>query len=297
MSQSPPGDDHGFDPERGPEPNRNHTHDWPLHQRPAHGQHDIFSARLIVGLLIIVLGGALLADNLGWFDARHILRSLWPLALVAVGVAMVRHPQHKRSRSWGWVLITVGIWIFLDKIGWIHVSLGQLILPGILLFVGGVLVFRSLSGPPAGGGSAPRSTESKFNGTTSTPNGPGATSSGFGSSTSTDQAEFVRSFAMLSGHELRPVSRPFRGADLNAVMGGIKLDLTSARMEGDTAIVEIFAFWGGVEIYVPPDWTVSSEVTTLLAGFIDKRRPTSVVPTKHLVIKGMVVMAGVEIKN
>jgi predicted membrane protein len=102
---------------------------------------------------------------------------------------------------------------------------------------------------------------------------------------------------MLSGCELRPVSRPFRGADLSAIMGGIKLDLTSARMEGDTAIVEVFAFWGGVEIFVPPDWTVTSEVTTLLAGFIDKRRPTSVVPTKNLIVKGMVVMSGVEIKN
>jgi len=35
----------------------------------------------------------------------------------------------------------------------------------------------------------------------------------------------------------------------------------------------------------------------LLAGFIDKRRPTTVVPTKTLVIKGMIVMSGVEIKN
>lgn len=301
MNQGPPGDpDRGFDPNRDPERNRNHGGgDWPLHPHSGHGQHEVFSTRLIVGLIIILLGGALLADNLGWFDARHVLRSLWPLALVAVGVAMVRHPQHKRSRSWGWVLITVGLWIFLDKIGWIHVSLGQLILPGILLFVGGVLVFRSLSGPPSGGANtaSPANSGSTTGSSAGNATGPSTTSTSFGSSTSTDQAEFVRSFAMLSGHELRPVSRPFRGADLNAIMGGIKLDLTSARMEGDTAVIEVFAFWGGVEIYVPPDWTVTSEVTTLLAGFIDKRRPTTVVPTKHLVIKGMVVMAGVEIKN
>lgn len=295
MNQVPPGDDPSQDP------NRNQHEDWPLHPRRRLHQHlngqDVFSTRLIVGLLIILLGGTLLADNLGWFEARHVLRSLWPLALVAVGIGMIRHPQHRRGRAWGWVLVTVGFWIFADKIGWIHVSLGQLILPGILLFVGGVLVFRSLSGPPSGPTTS--STTSPPNGTTNT-NGTsqGFTSTSFGGAQqSADQAEFVRSFAMLSGHELRPVSRPFRGADLNAIMGGIKLDLTSARMEGDSAVIEVFAFWGGVEIYVPPDWTVTSEVTTLLAGFIDKRRPTSVVPTKHLVIKGMVVMAGVEIKN
>jgi hypothetical protein len=309
MNQGPPGDDHDFGPRRDPagdplDPERSRRHDWPLHPRSR--QHDLFSTRLIVGLLVILLGAALLADNLGVFDARHILHSLWPLALTAVGVAMVRNPQHKRSRNWGWVLITVGIWIFLDKIGWIHVSLGQIILPGILLFIGGMLVFRSLSGPP-GASSAPgaantQGADAAGNGSThGTAHGMGRGanqhSGHFGGSTASDQAEFVRSFAMLSAHELRPVSRPFRGADLNAVMGGIKLDLTSARMEGDTAVIEVFAFWGGVEIFVPPDWTVTSEVTTLLAGFIDKRRPTSVVPTRHLVIKGMVVMAGVEIKN
>lgn len=300
MNQVPPGEGPGFDPNR--DPNRNQDQDWPLHpRRPMHdhnGRHDLFSTRLIVGLLIILLGGTLLADNLGWFEARHVLRSLWPLALVAVGIAMIRHPQHKRSRAWGWVLVTVGFWIFADKIGWIHVSLGQLILPGILLFVGGVLVFRSLSGPPNGSGTTGTTSPPNTNGTTTNGTSQGFTSSSFGGAQqSADQAEFVRSFAMLSGHELRPVSRPFRGADLNAIMGGIKLDLTSARMEGDSAVIEVFAFWGGVEIYVPPDWTVTSEVTTLLAGFIDKRRPTSVVPTKHLIIKGMVVMAGVEIKN
>lgn len=293
MNQVPPGDD----------PNRKQEEDWPLHPpRTAHQsntRNEMFSTRLIVGLLIILLGGTLLADNLGWFEARHILRSLWPLALVAVGVAMIRHPQHKRSRAWGWVLVTVGFWIFADKIGWIHVSLGQLILPGILLFVGGVLVFRSLSGPPSGSAPTAAPTGTANSSESASTNGTNRTNQGFsfGSAQASDSAEFVRSFAMLSGHELRPVSRPFRGADLNAIMGGIKLDLTSARMEGDNAVIEVFAFWGGVEIFVPPDWTVTSEVTTLLAGFIDKRRPTSVVPTKHLVIRGMIVMAGVEIKN
>lgn len=281
------GTPHDRDPfgEMPNDPRRDPNEDWPL--RPGRGHREppphreMVSTRLIVGVFIILLGGSLLADNLGWFDARHVLRSLWPLALVAVGVAMIRNPQHRRSRGWGWVLITVGIWIFLDKIGWVHVSLGQLILPGILLFVGGVLVFRSLTGAPISPDTVKTASATATN----------------GAQTPHDHAEYVRSFAMLSGCELRPVSRPFRGADLSTVMGGIKLDLASARMDGDTAVIEIFAFWGGIEIFVPPDWTVTSEVTTLLAGFIDKRRPTSVAPTRTLVIKGMVVMSGVEIKN
>ena len=243
--------------------------DRPVDTRPGHDHRSTISARLVVGIIIVLIGAILLADNLGWFEARYVLRSLWPLALVAVGVTMVRSPDHRRSRSWGWVLITAGTWLFLDRIGWVHVSLWHLVLPGLLLFVGGTLVWRALNGPPK---AQPISSAD-------------------------DHVEFVRSFALMSACELRPVSRPFRGADLTAVMGGIKLDLADARMEGDSATVEVFAFWGGIEIHVPPDWTVTSKVTTLLGGFVDKRRPTSVVPTKTLVVSGMVVMGGIEVKN
>src|SRR5688500_15824913 len=92
----------------------------PVGNKPDHGHHPLISARLVVGVVIVFVGAILLADNLGWFEARYVLRSLWPLALVAVGITMVRSPDHRRSRSWGWVLITVGSWIFLDRIGWIR---------------------------------------------------------------------------------------------------------------------------------------------------------------------------------
>jgi Cell wall-active antibiotics response 4TMS YvqF len=112
-----------------------------------------------------------------------------------------------------------------------------------------------------------------------------------------EHAEFIRAFAVLSSNELRPVSRPFRGADLSSVLAGVKLDLTSARMEGDTARIEVFAFCGGIEIYVPPDWTVTSKVATLMGGYTDKRRPTTILPTKTLIIDGFAIMSGIEVRN
>jgi hypothetical protein len=151
------------------EPNRTDGRDRPVEPRPGHNPHALISARLVVGVVIVAIGAILLADNLGWFDARFVLRSLWPLALVAVGVTMVRSPDHRRSRNWGWVLITVGSWIFLDRLGWVHVSLWHLLLPGLLLFVGGSLVWRAINGPPQ---SKPISDAS-------------------------DHQEFVRSFALM----------------------------------------------------------------------------------------------------
>jgi predicted membrane protein len=231
----------------------------------------LFLTRLLVGLWVIVLGAIFLAGNLGWIDTRQALRLFWPMLMVLVGTSLVVQPGTERSHRLGWVFIGVGVWLFAGKIGWIHVGFWQLVFPLALLTLGGMLIWRAFNGQQRAEELPPDMAD--------------------------EHAEYVRCFAVMSGTELRPVSRPFRGADLSAVMAGVKLDLTGARMEGDSAVIEIFAFWGGMEIYVPPDWTVSSKVATLMGGFVDKRRPTSTVPTKTLVITGFVVMSGIEVKN
>jgi predicted membrane protein len=227
----------------------------------------LISVRFLIGVWIIANGLILLAGNLGWIEARPLLRHLWPLIFVFLGIGMLSQTDRRNGRQSGWVFVIVGLWLFADKLDWIGISVWNLLFPGVLLFIGFMLVKRAFHSPKTV------------------------------SMTGEDHAEYVRSFAVMSGSELRPVSRPFRGADLNAVMAGIKLDLTDARMEGDIATIEVFAFWGGMEIHVPPDWTVTSKVTSFMGGFIDKRRPTVTVPTRTLVIDGVIVMSGIEIKN
>jgi predicted membrane protein len=226
-----------------------------------------YSTKLIVGIVIIALGLLFLASNLGLISARYVLRHFWPVLLILVGVLMLSQKESRRGRQWGWVWLLLGLWLLSDRLDWIDINLWQLAFPMLLLAVGGILVWRALwtqkEEPIVGA----------------------------------EPSEFVRSFAVMSGNELRPVSRPFRGADLSAVMGGLKLDLTGAKMEGDAAAVEVFAFWGGIEIHVPPEWTVTSKVTTFMGGFVDKRRPSSVVPTKTLTVRGFAFMGGIEVKN
>jgi predicted membrane protein len=233
----------------------------------------IASTRLLVGMWLIALGAIFMLGYLDVIDTRRVMRYFAPLLLMFIGTSMLIHPTRTRRQRMGWVLIGLGGWMFLNKLGWLDVNILKLLFPGMLLTIGGMLVWRAFSAPklsvaPA---SLPQQEE--------------------------QHAEFMRCFAVISSNELRPVSRPFRGADLSAVMAGIKLNLLDARMETDSASIEVFAFCGGMEIHVPPDWTVVSKVATLMGGFVDKRRPTTVVPTKTLIISGFVVMSGIEIKN
>ena len=57
------------------------------------------------------------------------------------------------------------------------------------------------------------------------------------------------------------------------------------------------AYDDGILRIEPDDWTVVSRVTPILAGVEDKTRPPHTASSHRLVLRGFLVMAGLEIKN
>ena len=221
-----------------------------------------FSPRLILGLAIVVLGGLMLLDNLNVIEADPLYRYFFPGVLLAVGLSVL-----VQGSIWGWVWIVGGGWILAEKLDLVEVSFFQLFLPAVLLLVGGSLVYRTFV--------RPRTTA------------PGPE----------DPASYVRAFAVMSGNERRGIASTFRGGDLAAFMGGVTLDLRQAKMTPEGAVLDAFAFWGGIEIKVPESWQVRGEVIPLLGGFEDKTRPKPGAVEGTLVIRGFAIMGGVEVSN
>ncbi|HTV79254.1 MAG TPA: DUF5668 domain-containing protein [Steroidobacteraceae bacterium] len=215
----------------------------------------------IFGLAIIAAGAVLLAGNLGLIDAHYVFRNFGPVLLFVFGAALLARRRHDQVLL-GLILMFVGAWSFATQQQWVKIHFWAVAWPVILVLVGGSVVWRAFNRPlPEGAGDA-----------------------------------YVRAFSLFSGAEMRP-SVPFEGADLTAVMGGVKLDLSNAPMARETAVVDVFALMGGAEIFVPRDWDVTVKVVSLMGGCADKRRPSSVPATHHLIIQGMAIMGGVEIKD
>ncbi len=221
-----------------------------------------FSPRLILGLAIAVLGSLMLLDNLNVIEADPLYRYFLPGVLLAVGLSVL-----VQGSIWGWVWIVGGGWVLAEKLDLVELSFFQLFLPAVLLLVGGSLVYRTFVRPRT---SAP---------------GPD------------DPASYVRAFAVMSGNERRGIASTFRGGDLAAFMGGVTLDLRQAKMTPEGAVLDAFAFWGGIEIKVPESWQVRGEVIPLMGGFEDKTRPKPGAVEGTLVIRGFAIMGGVEVSN
>jgi hypothetical protein len=64
----------------------------------------------------------------------------------------------------------------------------------------------------------------------------------------------------------------------------------------DGAVIDAFAFWGGIKILVPEGWVVTNKVLPLLGGTDDRSRAVEGAG-KQLLVRGSAIMGGVEIAN
>ncbi len=110
-------------------------------------------------------------------------------------------------------------------------------------------------------------------------------------------ADGAISMFTLMGQVVRKHSTPgFPGANMAVMMGGLELDLRQTTIEERVAYIDCFCMWGGIEVYVPPGWRVVNEAVALMAGVEDKTAQTAI-GNPTLVIRGFVLMGGLEIKN
>jgi len=104
--------------------------------------------------------------------------------------------------------------------------------------------------------------------------------------------------AVFGGVDRHISGSDFQGAQCTAVFGGCKIDLRDAQIQGREAVLNTYAIFGGVEIWVPEDWEVVNHKLTLFGGTSDHRRRLPKGPdTKTLILEGATVFGGTEVKN
>jgi predicted membrane protein len=229
-------------------------------------EHCFFAPRLVLGLGIISIGILFLLGNLDIINPHEYLR-LWPVLLVIAGIVHLLQYHQGSRRVWGIILVFIGSAMLLDRLYFIHFNLWDY-WPLILVFVGILMILKS----------------SLFQRRISSSTGERG-----------DSLSYLKATAILGGFRRKSNSQDFKGGELTAIMGGLEIDLRDASIK-EEAMIDIFAVMGGVEMRVPDDWLVILEGFPIMGGYEDKTRPPKEV-TKRLIIRGTVVMGGVEIKN
>lgn len=220
--------------------------------------------RLIVGIGILAIGLLWTLDNLDILESEPITR-WWPALLIVIGGVQLL--DRRTNKVGPVVLIAIGTVLVLRRLRWVDFDLGDLIPIGIAL-LGAKLIWEALTR---------RSRKLPIAG---------------------DPHAEIHAFAMMAGVKRQSTASDFRGGDANAIMGGVELDLRNAHIaDGQEAILDAFAMWGGVEIFVPPHWRVVGNVLPIMGAFVDKTTPAAGNAGPVLHVRGTVVMGGIEVKN
>jgi len=217
----------------------------------------------LAGAALVLLGALLLLDNLGVVGLGGLIGRAWPALLIAVGIYQIARNRDLRH---GWFPIVLGGVLLLATLR--IVRWGELwrLWPVALVLVGLQIL---LGGRPGWRRRAP-----------------------------TTSGEDVLALDLLfSGVERRVTSQSFRGGKIEAVFGGVEVDLTGAAMAQEGGLLEVSVVFGGVELRLPRDWEVEVQPSAVIGGVGDHLAQSRPPAGGRLVIRASAVFGGVEIRN
>ena len=228
-------------------------------------QHGMKRKSLTFGLLVLGLGLVWLLHNFGMIGDRtwEIIFS-WQMLLIAIGVINVSNDS---SRGIGWILIAIGGFFMVSDIYNLPMSFEHVFWPALLIMIGLVLIF----------GSSRIFRRRDF--------------------TISKGEDFIEEVSIFSGRERIVNSLAFRRGKIVSVFGGSKIDLTKAELAQGNVEIEIVSIFGGSTLIIPSDWNVKLEVFNIFGGYGDKRIRGQVDFNKTVLVKGVALFGGGELKS
>lgn len=220
----------------------------------------------------IYVGVAILGIGLVWFLRKMGVEFpdwLWSIEmlLIALGAAVGIGSKFRNPTSF--ILMGLGGLLLIDDFFYYDINIWRYFWPIIVIAVGLTIIFQS------------RLRGSKLD------------------SYSGDAADKLDSISIFNGVKRNVHSKSFVGGEVVTIFGGTELNLMNADIQGK-AHLEMTVLFGGAKLFVPKNWEVRPEVTSIFGGVDDKRHSViEVMPddSKVLYLTGTVAFGGLEIVN
>lgn len=226
--------------------------------------------RTPLGLILLIVGGALLARQLGVIMPAWLFT--WEALLITIGLTI---GIVNRFRDIGWLIITaVGVFFLMDDV---YPEIKHFVWPAVIILLGLVIILR------------PRQKKIPFAGDGS------AQSPVYTHGDTTPADDVLDAVAVFGAVKKNVLSKNFKGGEVVTVFGGSEINLTQADFVSPIRL-EIVAVFGGSKLIVPANWEVRSEATAILGGVDDKRDPAlNQNSGKLIILEGTAILGGIEI--
>lgn len=234
--------------------------------------------RFWTGLILILIGGALLAQKMGFYFPHWFFS--WQMLLIIIGI--ITGIKHRFQNASWLIFIAVGVFFLADEVidDW---NMKPYFWPVMIIGLGLLFILRPKK-------NFRLNRREKWDGL------------GYVRTDPPEQAasseDMIDSVSVFGGVKKVITSKNFKGGEIICFMGGAEYNLSQADISGPVSI-EIIQAFGGTKLVVPPHWEIRTESVAIFAGIEDKRpvQPGIFDPNKILILKGTTIFGGIEIKS
>lgn len=217
------------------------------------------------GLFFILIGIIIAGNAFNLWEFNIFFDGWWTLFIIIPSLISIFQNGFRTSSL---ITLTIGILLLLSIQDVLSFEVfGKLIIPVIFVFIGINMIFKNFFHI----GDNSKSSNVKYQG---------------GSSEYT---------AIFSGSRHQIVGEKFLGTTLNAIFGGVELDLRNAIIDEDI-VINATAIFGGIDIFVPSNVKVKVSNVPIFGG-VDNKAPTIVdanAPT--IFVNSTCMFGGIDIK-
>ena len=218
------------------------------------------------GLALIAVGVILGGNALGWFNVDLFFDGWWTLFIIVPCTIGLVTEKEKVGNLIG---LMVGVFLLLACQEVITFDLlWKMLLPIIIILIGLTIICKNLFSYKFD--EKVKELNEKFN--------------------KDDEIG-----AVFGGQNINMAGKEFKGRNINAVFGGLKLDLRDAKIKEDV-VINASAIFGGIEIWVPDNVVVETKSNSIFGGVSNKSKASLKDGAPTVYVNGMALFGGIEVK-
>ena len=221
---------------------------------------------ILWGLVLIVVGLIIGLNALGITNINIFFDGWWTLFIIVPAFIRLLKDENK---TWDFIWLIIGIVLLLCAQGILSFSMiGKLIIPFILVMLGLSLVFKDMFRKKV------KENIKKLN------------------NERTDSEEYCATFGGIK-NDFK--GQEFKGANVDAIFGGVDLDLSEAIIKQDQ-IINANAIFGGIDIKMPKAVNVKVKSTPIFGGVTNKVKNEYNESLPTIYVNSFCMFGGVDLK-
>lgn len=241
------------------------------------------NSALVIGLILVIVGSVIVLFNLDMISwkIKNLLIS-WQMLLIVIGLFQL----NKKNVMPGVIILLIGVFFMIPKLNALYPNIfpfipnfSAIFWPLILVIAGIIIISKSVFNQD-------KNREYSHEGHRKQRPYRNEQSDGT-----------INENYIFSGSDQIFLDPVFKGGKIQAIFGGMTLDLRRTTLPEGVSVLKIEAIFGGVDIIVPESWDVKVVQNSFLGGFSDKRHGAILLEeNKKLIIEATCVFGGGEVK-